>query len=130
MVLMDPVANALTVIRNAARIGKRQVELRPASKQLGSVLKVMQKGGYVGEFEFVDDGRSGVYRVALTGRINECSAVWPRLPVGKDAYDMFEKRFLPGQDIGLLVVSTPSGVMSQKEASKRKTGGRIVAFVY
>ena len=90
----------------------------------------MQLNGYVGEFEFVDDGRSGKFRVQLLGRINRCGAVRPRLPVGANEFETCEKSFLPSRDIGVLIVSTPQGVISHREAKEKGIGGRILAFVY
>jgi len=126
----DTLASSLITIKNGTNVGKTNVVVKPASKLLGEVLKVMQKGNYVGDFEFVDDGRSGSYKIKLTGNINKCAVIKPRLAVKYVDFEQYEKRFLPAQGIGLLVVSTPQGIMSQREAFKRKTGGRLVAFVY
>ena len=128
--LMDPIADALSAIKNAENVGKSECIVKPASKLLGNILKVMQKEGYIGEFEFIDDGKSGKYRVKLIGKINNCGAIKPRFAVKKDEYEKYEKRYLPAQNVGFLVISTPFGVMTQKEAIKRGTGGRAIAFVY
>lgn len=130
MVLNDPISDAMSVMKNAAKVGKTKCTLKPASKLLGSLLKVMQKENYICEFEFVDDGKSGYYNVILNNNINNCGAIKPRHSVKKDDYIKFEKRYLPGQNIGLLVVSTPYGVISQKEAMKRNVGGQLIAYVY
>jgi small subunit ribosomal protein S8 len=90
----------------------------------------MQLNGYIGEFEFIDDGRSGKFKVQLFGRINKCGAIRPRYAVKADEFEEWEKRFLPARDIGILVVSTPHGVMSHKEAKEKRVGGRLLAFVY
>ena len=81
MVLLDPLANALSVIKNAEDVGKSACVIRPASKTIGNVLKVMQDLGYIGEFEFIDDGKAGIYNVTLVGRINKCGAIKPRYSV-------------------------------------------------
>ena len=128
--LMDPISDAMATIKNADRIGKRECTLRPASKLMGNVLKVMQKNGYIGEFEYIDDGKSGYYKVALLGKINDCNAIKPRLEVSKDGFEKYEKRFLPAQEFGILIVSTSHGVLTQREAHKRGTGGQLIAFVY
>ena len=130
MVMMDPVANGLTALKNAEMVRKKEVVICPASKLLGAILKVMQKHGYIGEFEYIDDGRAGKFRVQLLGRINKCGAIKPRFPVRKDEFEEWEKRYLPARDIGILIVSTPQGVMSHHEAKKRGIGGRLVAYVY
>ena len=90
----------------------------------------MQKHGYIGEFEYIDDGRSGKFRVQLLGRINKCRAIKPRFPVKVREFEEWEKRFLPSRDIGILIVSTPQGVMSHREAKAKGIGGRLLAFVY
>jgi len=128
--MMDTLANGLTIIMNNEIRNKRECVIAPASKLLGRVLRVMQLSGYIGEFEFIDDGRSGKFRVQLLGRINKCGAIKPRYPVKADEFETWEKRFLPARDIGVLVVSTPQGVMSHKEAKHKRIGGRLLAFVY
>ena len=130
MVMLDPVANGLTAIKNAEMVRKKEVVICPASKLLGAILKVMQKYGYIGEFEYIDDGRAGKFRVQLLGRINKCGAIKPRFPVRKDEFEEWEKRFLPARDIDILIVSTPEGVISHHEAKRRGIGGRLVAYVY
>ncbi|AEC51283.1 30S ribosomal protein S8P [Pyrococcus sp. NA2] len=130
MTLLDPLANALSHITNSERVGKREIYIKPASKLIGEVLRVMQKYGYIGEFEFIDDGRAGVYRVQLLGRINKAGAIKPRFPVKADEYEKWEKRFLPAFDFGILIVSTSQGVMSHKEAREKGIGGRLIAYVY
>lgn len=128
--LMDVVANGLTIIKNAEMRRKKSCIIWPANKLLGNVLRVMQMYGYIGEFEFIDDGRSGKFRVQLLGRINDCRAIKPRFPVKHAEFEFWEKRYLPARDIGILVVSTSQGVMSHREAKKRGIGGRLIAYVY
>ncbi len=127
---VDPVANALINLKNHERALKKECLFRPASKLIGEILKVMQKKGYVGKFEFIDDGREGMYKVDLIGKINECRAIKPRYAVKKGEFEKFEKRYLPSKNLGILVVSTSKGVMSHKEAKEKKIGGRLLAFVY
>ncbi len=130
MTLMDTVANGLTSIINNEMRNKQECVISPASKLLGRVLRVMQLSGYIGEFEFIDDGRSGKFKVQLLGRINKCGAIKPRFSVGTTQFETWEKRFLPSRDIGVLVVSTSQGVVSHRKAKKKKIGGRLLAFIY
>ncbi len=130
MTMMDTVANGLTSIMNNEMRNKQECVISPASKLLGRVLRVMQLSGYIGEFEFIDDGRSGKFKVQLLGRINKCGAIKPRFSVGTAQFETWEKRFLPSRDIGVLVVSTSQGVVSHKKAKKKKIGGRLLAFIY
>jgi small subunit ribosomal protein S8 len=128
--MMDTLASGLKTIVNNELRNKRECVISPASKLLGRVLRVMQLNGYIGEFEFVDDGRSGKFKVQLLGRVNDCGAIKPRFPVKFEEIENWEKRFLPSRDVGVIVVSTPQGVVSHKEASEEKIGGRLLAFVY
>ena len=130
MTLMDPLANALSNILNRERIGRSECIIRPASKLISNVLKIMQKAGYIGEFELIDDGRAGVFRVQLLGRINKCGVIKPRYPVKYREFEKWEQQFLPSRRFGLLIVSTSKGLMSHLEAKKLKIGGRLIAYVY
>ncbi|MEM1588862.1 MAG: 30S ribosomal protein S8 [Candidatus Bathyarchaeia archaeon] len=127
---MDVLANGLTTILNNEMRNKRECVISPASKLLGKVLRVMQLHGYVGEFEFIDDGRSGKFKVQLLGRINKCGAIKPRFAVRVDEIEEWEKKFLPSRDVGLLIISTSRGVLTHREAKEKKIGGRLLAFVY
>lgn len=127
---MDTVANGLTTIINNELRNKDICVINPASKLLGMVLRVMQLNGFIGEFEFVDDGRSGKFKVQLLGRINRCGAIKPRFSVKANEFEDWEKRFLPSKDMGILVISTPKGVLSHREVKKIKSGGKLLAFVF
>ncbi|MGQ9624541.1 MAG: 30S ribosomal protein S8 [Candidatus Bathycorpusculaceae bacterium] len=127
---MDTLANGLTTIINNEMRNKRECVISPSSKLLGRVLRIMQLNGYIGEFEFIDDGRSGKFKVQLLGRINKCGAIKPNFPVRVEEFEEWEKKFLPSRDVGILVVSTPKGVLSHREAKEKHVGGRLLAFVY
>jgi len=128
--MSDPLANALSSIMNNEIRKRRECIISPASKLIGRVLRILQQNGYVGEFEFIDDGRFGKFKVQLLGRINKCGAIRPRHPVKTDEFEYWEKRFLPSREMGLLMVSTSKEIMSHREAKEKRSGGRLVAFVY
>ncbi len=130
MTLVDPLPNALSTINNNERRHKRECIVGPASKLMGQVLRVMQKNGYVGEFEFIDDGRAGKYRIQLLGRVNRCGVIRPRYAVKVDHVERWAKRYLPSREVGVLILSTPKGVLAHTEARDAKTGGRLLAYVY
>lgn len=130
MTRMDPVADALINLKNSDVASKKQCFFRPASKILGEILRVMQKKGYLSTFEFIDDGREGIYRVELMGKINQCRAIKPRYATKRSGFEKYEKRYLPSKDVGILIVSTPKGVLTHNEAKKQGVGGRLLAFVY
>ena len=127
---MDTLANGLTTIINNEMRNKRECIISPASKLLGRILRIIQLNGYVGEFEFIDDGRSGKFKVQLLGRINKCGAIRPRFSVKVDEFEEWQKKFLPSRDVGILVISTPEGVLSHREAREKRIGGKLLAFVY
>lgn len=130
MTRLDPLTDALVNIRNHEIAAKKTCVIRPASKLLGEILRVMQEKNYIGTYEFIDDGRDGMYKVNLLGRINQCKAIKPRYAVKKTEFEKFEKRYLPSRDIGMLIVSTPHGVMTHFAAKDNDTGGRLLAFIY
>ncbi|WP_421078433.1 30S ribosomal protein S8 [Methanothermococcus sp. Ax23] len=130
MSLMDPLANALNHLSNCERVGKNVAYIKPASKLIGRVLKVMQDKGYIGNFEYIEDGKAGIYKVELTGHINKCGAVKPRYAVKKNEFEKFEKRYLPAKGFGLLIVSTPKGLMTHNEAKEQGLGGRLISYIY
>ncbi|MFH1722862.1 MAG: 30S ribosomal protein S8 [Candidatus Altiarchaeota archaeon] len=128
--MQDLINDAIVNIKNYERIGKAECTLKPTSKLLIEILRVFQKEGYIGEFELSDATSGGTITVKLTQRINECGVIKPRFAVKTDEYDKWEKRFLPARDIGILVVSTPRGIMDHREAKKRGLGGRLLTYVY
>lgn len=127
---MDTLANALITLKNHEMLGKKECEIKPASKMIGSILKIMQKEGYIGDFEFIDDGKAGIYKVKLIGRINNCRAIKPRYSVKYGEFMEWEKRYLPAKEFGILFVSTPRGIVTHHEAKQLHTGGKLLAFVY
>lgn len=123
-------ADALKTIMNAERKGKRQVMLRPASKVLIKFLKLMQKKGYIGEFEIVDDHRSGKIVVELLGRINKCGVISPRFDVKIKDVEQWVNNILPARQFGHLVFTTTYGIMDHHQAVHKHTGGKIVGYFY
>lgn len=133
MVMMDTLANALATIMNNEMRGKREAIVMPASKLIANVLRVFQKEGYIGEFEYIDDGRWGKIKVQLLGRINKCGVIKPRISIKyRELLKMPQwlRKYLPSRDIGVIVLSTPHGIMSHREAIMKKTGGIVLAYVY
>lgn len=128
--LQDPLNDAMTTIRNAEGSGHSECAIRPASKLIGRVLKVMQEGDYIASFEFVEDGRGGVFRVRLKGNINNCGVIKPRFAVKRTDLEKWEARYLPAQDFGVLILTTTEGVISQTKAKEIGVGGKLLAYVY
>ena len=126
----DPLNDAMSTIKNAATVGKSECQIKPSSKLIGRVLKVMQENGYINQFEFVEDGKAGVFKVKMQGKINNCGVIKPRYSVKKVDLETFEARFLPAQDFGVLIISTTEGVISHVKAKELGVGGKLLAFVY
>jgi small subunit ribosomal protein S8 len=130
MSLNDPLADALSHMKNTERVGKMECTIKPASKLIGNVLSVMKEGGYLAEFEFVEDGKAGFFKVKLGGKINDCNAIKPRFYIRTKDFEEWEKRVLPARDFGMLIVTTSKGVMSHAKAMESGVGGQLLAFVY
>ena len=127
---MDPLVNALNTILIHEERHQKECIICPSSNLVGRVLRIFQTNGYIGEIEYIDDGRQGKFRVQLFGRINDCKAVTPRFSVKEKNIEKYEKRFLPSRDLGMLLISTPNGVITHAEAKSQNTGGRVLAYVY
>jgi small subunit ribosomal protein S8 len=130
MALNDPLSNALSAILNGERVGKTEVTVKPMSKLIKDVLGLLKDSHYVGDFAEIEDGRGNHLVVNLLGKVNRCGAVRPRYPVAVADYERFEKRYLPAKDFGILIISTPAGLMAHTEAKRKKTGGRLLAYCY
>ncbi|HJX04570.1 MAG TPA: 30S ribosomal protein S8 [Thermoplasmata archaeon] len=128
--LQDSLNDAMSVIKNAEKVGRGECLIRPSSKLIGRVLKVMQENGYIRQFEVVDDGRSGMFKVMLSGHINNCGVIRPRYSVKVADLEKFEARYLPAQDFGVLILTTTKGVVTHMDAKRSRMGGKLLAFVY
>jgi small subunit ribosomal protein S8 len=126
----DTLNDAMATIKNAEKVGRGECYIKPSSKLVGRVLKVMEQHGYISQFELISDGRSGLYKVTLAGQINDCGVIRPRYSVKKADLEKYEARYLPAQDFGVLILTTTKGVLSHAEAKKDGVGGKLLAFVY
>lgn len=127
--LQDPLADALTVIKNAERTGKGKCVVR-ANKLIGNILRVMKENNYISSFEGIENGKGGVFKIELKGKIIDTKVIKPRFAVGIDEFEKWEKRYLPARNIGLLIVSTPKGVIDHKKAKEFGVGGRLLSYIY
>ena len=126
----DPLNDAMCVIKNASVNGKAECIIAPSSKLIGRVLKVMQDYGYINQFEFVEDGKAGKFRVQLKGAINNCGVIKPRYSVKVADIETYEARDLPAQDFGVLIFTTTDGVVAQDKAKELGIGGKLLAYEY
>jgi small subunit ribosomal protein S8 len=129
MMSVDLLGDAMNTIKTHEMAGMQKCKVR-ASRLVKDVLEIFKKNGYVTSYEFVDDGKGGHYKVVLGGFINNCGVIKPRMPVKKSEWIRIEQNYIPGVGVGLIVVSTPKGVATNKEAQEMQVGGKLLAFVY
>ncbi|MBN2042509.1 MAG: 30S ribosomal protein S8 [Candidatus Aenigmarchaeota archaeon] len=125
----DMLADMFCTVKNAESTGKRMCIIS-ATKLIKEILVIMQKNNYIGNFELIEDGKNGKYKVELTGRVNNCRVVRPRFEIGSDEIIRWEKRYLPSVNVGLMFVSTSKGVMSHSQAKKEGIGGVLLGYIY
>lgn len=130
MSMNDPLASILSKIHNSDKVGKKECIMKPVSKTVKAVLDIMQDNGYLGESKIFEDGKSNIVQVNLLGRINKCGVIKPRFSFKKDDIEKYEKRYLPAKDFGIIIVSTPKGIMTHIEAKEKSYGGRLISYVY
>jgi small subunit ribosomal protein S15Ae len=130
MVRISVLNDALKNMFNAEKRGKRQVLLKPSSKVIIKFLTVMQKHGYIGEFELVDDHRAGKIVVELNGRLNKCGVISPRYNIGVAELEDWTARLLPSRQFGYIVLTTSAGIMDHDEARRKNVGGKVLGFFY
>ncbi|MFH1786369.1 MAG: 30S ribosomal protein S8 [archaeon] len=122
----DLLADAMSAIKNAERMGMHELKV-PSSNLLKDVLGVFKKEGYIEDYS-----SEGAYslKVKLAKKITDCGVIKPRYSINKNTYTKWEKRYLPSRDFGILVLSTPKGVMTHREAKDKNQGGVLLSFVY
>ena len=100
------------------------------SKVIVKFLGVMQKHGYINEFEIIDDKRSGKIVVNLNGRLNKCGVISPRFDIQLKNFDKFMAQVMPSRQFGKVVLTTTCGIMDHEEAIKRHIGGKVLGYFY
>lgn len=126
----DLLADVLSQMNNAEKIGKRSCEIKPTSKLIRQVIEIFKKEGYIKDFEYKENKRGGVLVIQLQGKINKTGAIKPRFSSKKDELEKFEKRYLPAKDFGFLIISTPKGLLTHIEAKDKGIGGKLIAYIY
>ena len=119
----------VTLYNNEAR-RRSDCIILPTSKLGIEVLKALQKDGYIGEFEYVDDRRGGKFKIQLLAKITKCGAISPRFKVRHNEYTGWEQQYLPAYNRGMLIVTTNKGVMSHHDAADQGLGGFLIGYVY
>jgi small subunit ribosomal protein S8 len=130
MPALNILSNMFTTLYNNESRRKKECIVFPASRFASDILRVIQRHRFIGEFEQIDDGRVGKFRIQLLAKINKCGIITPRYSVNKDGYLGWERQYLPAYSMGILLVSTSKGVMSHHEARVEGIGGVLVGYVF
>lgn len=131
MSLSDPIADMLTRIRNASRINRSEVDIK-ASNICEGIAAVLKKEGYIEDCDRIDDSRQGILRVALKYDRNGQSIINEIKRISKPGcriYSSVDKLPHVLGGMGIVVVSTSRGVMSDRSCRESKVGGEILCTV-
>jgi small subunit ribosomal protein S8 len=128
--LNDTLSNALSHIFNCEKEGKSECVIKNSSKLIKKTLDILKENKYVGEYKAIVTDRGEILKLELIGNINKIGTIKPRFSVKSDNYEKFEKRFLPAKDFGILIVSTPKGLMIHTKAIEKNLGGRLIVYCY
>ena len=131
MALTDTIADMLTRIRNAARNKAKQVDCRN-SKVCQGIAKFLKEEGYITGFSVIDDGRQGILRVDLKyGPMGESlfSEIVRQSKPGRRVYAGVEELPRPLAGLGISIVSTSRGVLSDRQARKERIGGELLCTI-
>lgn len=131
--MTDPIADYLTRLRNAIRAKHRVVEV-PASNLKKEITKILFEKGYILNYKFVEDGPQGSIKVAIKyDHANKVSAIKKLERVstpGMRKYTGYKEMPRVINGLGVAIISTSQGVMTNKEASDLKIGGEVLCYVY
>lgn len=132
MVMTDPIADMLTRIRNANQMRHEFLEM-PASKIKREVLEVMKKEGYIRDVEFIEDNLQGKIKVSLKYTKNNEKVIRGLKRISKPGLRVYAKatevpKVLNG--LGIAVISTSKGVLTDKEARQQQVGGEVLAYIW
>ena len=127
--MADHLSEAFNTIKTHEMVGQSICTIK-ASKLVAEVLRVLKENKYLKNYQLIENGRGGQYKIQLDGRINDCGVIKPRMPVNRKNWSKTEQQYIPSYGVGLLIVSTSNGVMTNSEADKLKVGGRLLGYIY
>ncbi len=132
MQITDPIADLLTRIRNANSAKHTSVDV-PASNMKKAIVEILKNEGYIKEYQIIEDGKQGVIRITLKYGPNNEKVISGLKRVSKPGLRFYASvdelpRVLKG--LGIAIISTSKGIMTDKEARKAHMGGEVLAFVW
>ncbi|GAF14859.1 SSU ribosomal protein S8p [Bacillus sp. JCM 19046] len=132
MVMTDPIADMLTRIRNANLVRHEKLEL-PASMLKKEIADILKREGFIRDYEYIEDNKQGVIRIFLKYGTSNERVITGLKRISKPGLRVYAKstevpRVLGG--LGIALVSTSKGVLTDKEARKQQVGGEVLAYVW
>ncbi|WP_435382483.1 30S ribosomal protein S8 [Bacillus altitudinis] len=132
MVMTDPIADLLTRIRNANMVRHEKLEV-PASKIKREIAEILKREGFIRDVEYVEDSKQGIIRLFLKYGQNNERVITGLKRISKPGLRVYAKsnevpRVLNG--LGIAIISTSKGVLSDKEARAKQAGGEVLAYVW
>ncbi|MDQ0156986.1 30S ribosomal protein S8 [Robertmurraya andreesenii] len=132
MVMTDPIADFLTRIRNANMVRHEKLEV-PASNIKKEIAEILKREGFVRDVEYIEDNKQGIIRVFLKYGPNNERVITGLKRISKPGLRVYAKtnevpRVLNG--LGIALVSTSQGVLTDKEARAKQIGGEVLAYVW
>ncbi len=132
MQITDPIADMLTRIRNANSSKHESVNV-PASKLKVEIARILNEEGYINGYEVIEDGLQGVIKINLKYGANKQKVITGLQRVSKPGLRVYaNKEELPRvlKGLGIAIISTSKGIMTDKEARKLNVGGEVLAFIW
>ena len=132
MVMTDPIADFLTRIRNANMVMHEKVEI-PASKTKIAMAEILKNEGFIKDYEQIEDGKQGIIRVYLKYGANKEKVITGLKRISKPGLKVYCKKdeipkVLGG--LGIAIISTSKGIVTDKEARKLCLGGEVICYVW
>ena len=132
MVMTDPIADMLTRIRNANQMRHETVEM-PSSKIKKEIADVLKREGFIRDAEYIEDNKQGILRLSLKYGKDAARVVTGLKRISKPGLRVYVgstevPKVLNG--LGIAIISTSKGILTDKEARKEQIGGEVIAYVW
>jgi small subunit ribosomal protein S8 len=132
MSVCDPIADMLTRIRNANMNLAPSVEV-PASKEKKAILDVIKESGYISEYKLIEDKKQGIFKIYLkytTDSDRVINNIKRISKPGRRVYKRVDKLEKVLDGLGIAIISTPKGVLTDHECRKLKVGGEVICHIW
>jgi small subunit ribosomal protein S8 len=132
MTMTDPIADMLTRIRNANTVRHTSLEL-PASNLKKELAEILKREGFIRDYEYIKDSKQGILRIFLKYGADNEKVITGLKKISKPGLRVYAKadelpRVLGG--LGIAVISSSTGVITDKEARKQQVGGEVLAYIW